>query len=220
MPEGARLFVLDADSTDDTVAIARAAGATVEQRAWTGFTDARRYALGRVTTSWVLMLDADEVLDDALCAAIEHCDGRADGYRMRRITSLCGQPIRTAGWSSERLVRLFRRNRVRLATRAPGDVHERWLVDGTVADLPGAIMHDSYPTLASYRAKFDRYTSIEAAALTPSIGSLVASVVIALARAPYAIVRYGGWRDGWRGAFVAAASAAYPVVVRYKALRR
>jgi hypothetical protein len=44
--------------------------------------------------------------------------------------------------------------------------------------------------------------------------------VVGLARFPWAILRYRGWRDGWRGVFVAASSAAYPAVVQFKALRR
>jgi glycosyltransferase involved in cell wall biosynthesis len=220
VPPGARVFVLDAESRDETVRIAEAAGATVEVRAWTGFVDARRYALSRVATDWVLMLDADESLDPELAAAIEAIDGRAAGYRLRRITSLCGRPIRAAGWSNERIVRLFRRDRASIETRASGDVHERWRVSGELGDLPGSIVHDSYPTLASYHAKFARYTSIEAADLAPSFPAFAREVAIALARFPYGLLRYGGWRDGWRGIFVAFFSAVYPVTVRWKALRR
>jgi hypothetical protein len=43
---------------------------------------------------------------------------------------------------------------------------------------------------------------------------------IALVRVPWLFLRRGGWRDGWRGGFIALASAFYPVVVHLKALRR
>jgi hypothetical protein len=39
-------------------------------------------------------------------------------------------------------------------------------------------------------------------------------------RFAWSIVRYGGWRDGWRGPFVAWESARYRVIVQRKALRR
>jgi len=39
-------------------------------------------------------------------------------------------------------------------------------------------------------------------------------------RIVWSIVKYGGWRDGWRGLFVAWQSARYRVVVRLEALRR
>jgi hypothetical protein len=227
VPPGMRIFVLDAASVDDTAAVARAHGADVETRPWTGFVNARRYALGRVATTWALMLDADEQLDPTLRNAIIEADpspssGQAvAGYRLRRVTMLCGRPVHAAGWSNERLLRLFRTDRARVAANELGaDLHERWLVDGPIEDLPGAIVHDSYPTLASYREKFDRYTSVEAAALAPSTRAYVRSLVTMPLRFAWSIVRYGGWRDGWRGLFVAWQSARYRVVVRAKALHR
>jgi len=221
-PPGAALFVLDADSDDATVAIARTAGATVERRAWSGFMAARRHALAQVRTDWTLMLDADEALDPELRAAIAAAPADCDAYRIRRITRFCGRPIRSAGWSNEKLIRLFRTRSVRLEARsvAGADIHERWLSDGRVGELNGAIIHDSYPTVASYRAKFARYTTIEAAAVRGSASGAVAAGVLGLARFLWAFLRYGGWSDGWRGLFVAASSAAYPFIVQCKALRR
>ncbi|MFN2461794.1 MAG: glycosyltransferase family 2 protein [Candidatus Velthaea sp.] len=222
VPAGAHVFVLDAESDDATAAVAGGLGATVERRSWSGFVDARRYALARVTTRWTLMLDADEALDAELCAAIERAPEDVDAYRLRRITALCGKPIRTAGWSNEKLIRLFRSDRVRLSAHSVGggaDLHERWVTEGTIGELPGAIMHDSYPTLASYREKFARYTTIEADAVRGSLFALIRGMLLGAARFPWSILRYGGWRDGWRGMLVAAYSAAYPVVVQWKALR-
>ena len=221
-----RVFVLDAASSDDTASIARARGAQVETRPWAGFVNARRYALGRVATPWTLMLDADEQLDAALTGAIlaaRPSTGSAEiaGYAVRRVTMLCGRPVHAAGWSNERLVRLFRTDRARVAANAVGaDLHERWIVDGPIANLPGAILHDSYPTVESYRVKFDRYTSVEAAALTPSRRAYLRALLTMPLRFVWSLVRYGGWRDGWRGLFVAWESARYRVVVRAKALSR
>jgi glycosyltransferase involved in cell wall biosynthesis len=220
LPAGVSVFVLDADSTDDTVAIAQAHGAVVERRAWSGFVDARRYALGRVATPWAFMLDADELIDDALRDGILASAGDVDGYRVRRITMLCGKPVRAAGWSNELLLRIVRTDRATIAAGANGaDVHEQWSVAGRVADLPGAIVHDSYPTVASYRAKFDFYTSAEARVLRGSPWDVAGAVALLPVRFAWSLLRYGGWLDGWRGLFVAWESARYKVVVRSKALR-
>jgi glycosyltransferase involved in cell wall biosynthesis len=223
LPPGAPVFVLDAESSDDTVAVARAHGAQVETRAWAGFVAARRHALTCVRTPWTLMLDADERPDAALRDAILAASGEAAGYRLHRTTTLCGAPVRTAGWSSELLLRLFRTDRVRLEANAVAgraDLHERWIVEGPTAVLAGTILHDSYPTLASYREKFGRYTRIEAAALGPSRFALARELLAFPLRFVWSIAKYGGWRDGWRGLFVAWESARYRVVVRLEALRR
>jgi glycosyltransferase involved in cell wall biosynthesis len=222
VPAGAQIFVLDADSSDATVEIALAAGARVEVRRWYGFVDARRYALAQVRTPWTLMLDADEELDPTLAAAIVAAPGDVDAYRMRRVTALCGVPIRSAGWSNEKLIRLFRTDRAGVSAHSVGggaDLHERWTVHGPVRDLPGAIWHDSYPTLASYWEKFDRYTSIEANAIGGSPLRLALAALVGSARFVWSLVRYGGWRDGRLGFFVAFASNWYPVVVQWKALQ-
>ncbi len=222
MPAGVAVFVLDAQSHDATVAIARDHGAQVEVRAWRGFIDARRYALARVATPYTFMLDADELLSDGLRDALSRGLGAFDGYRVRRVTMLAGRAVRAAGWSAERLVRCFRTDRARVVAHSVGgsaDLHERWVVDGTLGDLPGMIVHDSYPTVASYEEKFARYIAIEAAALEPSPGALAFAAVQLPARLAWLWLRYAGWRDGWRGAFVAWHSARYPLAVQWRAMR-
>ncbi len=214
--------MLDAESRDATVSVAREWGARVETRPWEGFVAARRHALAAVRTPWTLMLDADELIDDELRAAIAAAPEDVEGYHVQRVTLLCGRPVRTAGWSGERLLRLFRTDRARVephSVAGGADLHERWVVDGPVGALRGTLVHDSYPTLASYRAKFARYTAIEAAAVAPSRGALLRALAEFPARVAWALARHGGWRDGWRGLFVAWNSARYPVVVRAKALR-
>ena len=106
------------------------------------------------------------------------------------------------------------------AAGGAADLHEAWSVPGRVERLPGVLHHYSYPSLAAYRAKFVRYTSLEAEGADASWGTLVRACALAIVRVPWSLGVRGGWRDGWRGAFVALASAAYPVVVAVKALRR
>ena len=88
---------------DGTVEVARAAGAEVYSRPWHGFVAARLYALSLVETPWAMMLDADERLDEPLRRAIaaEEPDDGTVGYRLRRVTSFCGKPVRGAGWTTD-----------------------------------------------------------------------------------------------------------------------
>lgn len=61
-----QIVVVDTGSTDRTVEIARAAGATVGHFEWIGdFAAARNASLERATTDWILSLDADERLTPA-----------------------------------------------------------------------------------------------------------------------------------------------------------
>jgi len=225
VPLGALVLVIDSDSDDGTVAIARGLGADVVVRPWAGFVSTRAFALQRVRTPWTFMLDADESLDAALATALRDVAPPAgtDAYRIARCTSFCGRPMHHGAWGGDAPVRLFRTSRATLVAEpaAGGDaeLHERWLVPGDVGTIGGSLLHDSYPSVGAYRVKFERYTALEARGVAPSVTTLVRAAATATLRLPWYLVARGGWRDGWRGAFVSFASAAYPVVVAWKALR-
>jgi Glycosyl transferase family 2 len=214
------VFVLDACSDDHTVQFARSAGARVMQREWTDFVEARRFALAQVTTPWTLMIDADEALDDVLCDAIASAPAEFDAYRVRRTTYFCGKPMRI--WRDEALVRLFRTGCATLeahpAAASTALVHETWSCDGPTGELPGTLLHYSYPDLATYRAKYDRYTSLEAQNITPSPFSVLAAYATSVARATWLLFARGALLDGPRGWYVAYHSALYPAVAARKAL--
>lgn len=223
VPAQLPVYVLDAESADETVTLARARGATVDVRPWHGYVEARRFALGRVTTRYAFMLDADESLDVRLGAALCGELGGYDGYRVHRVTMLGGRAVRAAGWSSERLVRCVRVDRALCVAASVGggaDLHERWQVLGRVGELPGTIVHDSYPSVDAYFEKFERYTRIEADAIVPSLRRLVLASAAFPIRFGWSMLRYGGWRDGWRGWFVSWYASAYPLVVQWRAFRR
>ncbi len=217
--------MVDAESNDATVAIARERGARTVVRPWAGFVAARRFALGLVTTPWTFMLDADEALDEALRSALAAAvpSPTQDGYTVSRVTYFCGRPMRSGAWGGDAPLRLFRTAAARLEAHPAGggtaQLHEAWTVSGGVARLAGTLQHDSYPTLASYREKFARYTSLEAVGVPPSLPAFGFALVRAVARIGWLLIVRGAWRDGWRGVFVAVASAWYPVVVAWKALR-
>ena len=222
LPRGVKILVVDAYSGDHTVQFARASGAEVLQREWTDFLDARRFAAGRVTTPWTLMVDADEALDDVLREAIVSAPDNLDGYVVRRTTYFCGRPMRL--WRDEPLLRLFRTGRARLETRpvtaSDAPLHEAWVCDGESAALPGTLLHFSYPDIATYRAKYDHYTSMEAARLTSTPAKALRVYAVSLVRAAWLLFARGAILDGPRGWYVAVRSAFYPAVVNVKALLR
>jgi hypothetical protein len=79
------MVVVDTGSTDGTVGIAKGHGARVESYAWTDdFAEARNASLSHCTGDWILVLDADEMLDakehEAIRRAMQVQD--AHGYRL------------------------------------------------------------------------------------------------------------------------------------------
>jgi glycosyltransferase involved in cell wall biosynthesis len=220
LPHGMPVLVIDAFSDDRTVEYARSAGAEVIERTWDGFMEARRFALAQVRTSWTLVIDADEALDDRLRDAILAAPGDVDAYVVRRTTYFRGKPMRM--WSNEPLLRLMRTGRTRIEARpaagGTAQVHERFVCDGPAGELSGTLLHFSYPDTASYRLKFARYTALEAQGLRPSLLAAVASTLGAPLRFVTNLLRRGAIMDGPRGWYVAWCSAWYPAVARWKSL--
>ena len=68
---GAELVVIDAGSSDDTVAIAERCGARVISNPWPGFGPQRFFGEGQCAHDMIFSVDADEVLTDALVAEIQ-----------------------------------------------------------------------------------------------------------------------------------------------------
>jgi glycosyltransferase involved in cell wall biosynthesis len=224
VPVGSPVLVVDAESSDETAELARARGAEVVVRPWPGFIAQRRFAADCVRTPWTFMLDADERLDADLRAALrlDPAD-QTEGYFVRRTTFFCGRPIVGCGWGEEMLLRLFRTGRAELISSSGNDgaqLHETWRVAGNVFPLAGQLLHDSYPTVASYREKFARYTSLEAEGGRPALLGALLTLLAAGFRFPWLFFVKRGYVDGWRGFVIALGSTLYPLAVLAKSLRR
>ncbi len=101
------MVVVDTGSRDDTVAIARAAGAVVRQLPWPGdFAAARNAALDWVTGEWVLVLDADERLQPRAIPSLRQAMAQPDALLVTLLRQECG--ARQSPFSS--VSRLFRRH--------------------------------------------------------------------------------------------------------------
>lgn len=155
-----RIVVVDSGSTDETVRLAKDAGAEVLHHPWVNYATQFNWALDQIkgTPGWVLRLDADEIvtpdLANQLAAGLPDVDGIYIGRRMY----FMGQPIRHGGLFPIRVLRLFR--------NGAGRCEERWMdehiiVDGPTADLPGEIIDDNRNSLDWWIAKHNGYASRE-----------------------------------------------------------
>ncbi|GAB4566216.1 MAG: glycosyltransferase family 2 protein [Rhizobacter sp.] len=152
--------VVDSGSTDGTREIAESMGArVVKTDDWPGFGVQKNRALDLARGRWVLSIDADERVSEALAARIRTViqnEPAADGYELSRISRFCGQWMRHGDWNPDRVLRLFRRERGRFTDDL---VHERLQVQGRVERLAGDLLHDTMPTLDDALDKLNRYSS-------------------------------------------------------------
>jgi len=160
------IVVLDSESTDGTVALARAAGARVTAHRFDGFGAAKQRALELATGVWVLSIDADEVVTPALADEIRSrvgSEGEPGGYYVRRNVFFVGRRLRFGGMGNDWVLRLFQRAGARFS---PDRVHEHVEVQGRTARLRAPLEHHAYRNLTEHVEKMNRYTDVQAALKT------------------------------------------------------
>jgi len=171
------VYVIDSQSTDDTIAIARAHGANVIQFHYAGgWPKKRQWAMDTLPLAydWILLLDADEVLTPDLVKEIQRAiqNPKVDGYFIRLQLFFLGKMLRHCDASFWKLS-LFRKGRGRFecrlkeqdASMADIEIHEHVVVDGPTASLHNALVHHNIDSLSRYILKHNEYSNWEARVL-------------------------------------------------------
>ena len=154
------VVVVDSGSTDDTVTLAKAAGARVLHNPWTNYATQFNWALDQIKSNsgWVLRLDADEIVTTELRAEIQSGLPDVAGITIGRSMCFMGQPIRHGGLFPIRVLRLFRNGMGRCETRW---MDEHIIVDGPLAAFSGQIIDDNRNSLDWWTTKHNGYASRE-----------------------------------------------------------
>jgi glycosyltransferase involved in cell wall biosynthesis len=211
------ILVLDSGSSDRTVEIARAAGATVHRHEWLGFAAQKNRAATLAQHDWILNLDADERVGKDLAAAIETGAFDAATYTVRRVSDFMGLPHRAVHRPrEERLVRLYDRRR---ASFPPSLVHEKVVEhDGSPpSSVDGTIYHEGFRDLEDMVARLNRYSTLLAAESTrPATMRRLAGRPTA--RFLWAMFRHRNVLDGRRGLLLSGLWAFHDLLVEGKRL--
>jgi glycosyltransferase involved in cell wall biosynthesis len=205
------IVVVDAESTDKTVEIAREFTDRIWVRPWPGFSLQKNFALEQVKTEWVLSLDADERVTPELREEIERVignDGPADGYTIPRKNFFWGAWVRHGRLYPDRQLRLFRRDRGRFAELG---VHESVEIDGGMNRLASALVHQSYRSLSEFVQRSNHYSTLAAQEWLKrgkrvGMGDLM---LRPLWRFLSMFLLHRGFLDGWRGLVLAVLYAHY-----------
>ncbi|MFZ0760388.1 MAG: glycosyltransferase family 2 protein, partial [Candidatus Sulfotelmatobacter sp.] len=171
------VYVIDSQSTDDTVGIARSHGAQVVQfRYQGGWPKKRQWAMDTmpIAYGWILLLDADEVLTPELAQEIRSAirNPAIDGYTVLLRIWFLGRVLRHGDVGLWKLA-LFRRDKGRYECRlkdqdssmADMEVHEHVIVEGATARLRNPLIHHNVESLSRYIQKHDEYSNWESRVL-------------------------------------------------------
>ncbi|MEO7502346.1 MAG: glycosyltransferase family 2 protein, partial [Gemmatimonadaceae bacterium] len=212
------VIVVENDSSDNTVEVAKRAGATVFSHPFMTIGGQRNAAITRAASDWILVVDADErgspALGEEIARIVAAPNGR-EAFRVPRRNFFLGREVKHGGWASDRPIRLFRSTQRYNANR----VHEHVDVKGEVGELSVSLSHSTYTSLDDYFEKLDRYSRWWAEDRYER--GRQAGPLAVIFRPPARFVSMfflrSGWMDGAAGAVLSALAAA-SVMAKYARL--
>ena len=186
---------------------------------WPGYAKQKNVAAENAAHDWILSLDADESLSEALEGEIWRLKKQGpefDAYTMPRMAQYLGRWIHHSGWYPDRKVRLYHRQK---ATWQGEFVHESVKVDGRIGHLESNLLHFTCDSLSEHLKVMDRYTTLAARQMHED--GRRAGLLQLAGHPPLAFLRNyiarGGIRDGVPG-FIISSMNAYYVFLKFAKL--
>jgi glycosyltransferase involved in cell wall biosynthesis len=240
------ILVVDDDSTDKTMEIARKYGAKVFARKLDNFASQKNYAASKAQGNWIFAIDADEECTPELRDEIKtllkrhpeldsgsasksrtgkrQIPGQArhdvdiNGYIMPRKNIILGAEIKHTRWSPDKHIWLWRNGKGKWV----GDIHEEVEIEGLVGELTNAKIHYQYETIAQFFTMLNNYTEREANQLIKhgrkfSYFQLFYAPLLSFFRR---FIYKKGFLDGWRGFVLSYMMAIYRMTTWIKVWER
>ena len=154
------IVVVDTESTDGTIDVAKKLGCRVYKHKNTGIVEpVRNFSISKAQGDWVLLLDADEELSPQLLDLIPRLISQGpDYFRIPRKNLIFGKWIRSRHWWPDYVFRLFKKGSVVWEDT----IHSVPSTRGIGVDLPAdpetCIVHHHYSSISQYVQRIDRYT--------------------------------------------------------------
>ncbi len=195
------IIVLDHNSTDKTVSLAKASGATVLHSQNESFAVRREELLAACKTNWIVYIDADERITPKLADEIKEviAGDTVDAARFHRKNYFFGRNFSNGGWATEMVTRLFR---VTKLSGWNGSIHESPVFEGAVKELRESLRHFSHRCVTDGLIKTTQWTPMEAELLARNLQSPVTFWTV-LRKGLGEVWRRGilqsGWKDGAAG---------------------
>jgi (heptosyl)LPS beta-1,4-glucosyltransferase len=156
------VIVVDMESSDKTVEIAKSLGARIFSHKKTGYVEpARNFAIGKASNPWVFILDADEEATPGLIKEIKNIvkTPKADYYRIPRKNIIFGKWIKHSRWWPDMNIRFFKKGFVSWNEI----IHMVPMTQGAGGELEAkedlAIIHHNYDSVDDYLLRMNRYTT-------------------------------------------------------------
>lgn len=157
------IIVIDDNSTDNTVTLAKKHGAKVFIHTLSqDFSQQRNFGLSKATGDWVLFVDADERISKELEKEIKQVTTKQSnqtvGYFVKRFDVIWGKLLSHGEIGTLRLLRLVKHNR----GTWKGHVHETLTVEGATLTLTNPLIHYPHPSISEFLEAINIYSTIRA----------------------------------------------------------
>jgi glycosyltransferase involved in cell wall biosynthesis len=195
------IIVVDSESTDSTVQIAKEFTDKVVVHKWEGYASQKAFAISLSKNEWVLSLDADERVTESLAKEILETELTPyNGYYIKRDNFFLGKLIRGCGWGNDLQLRLFKKSETKLSDRM---VHEKFIVNGSTSKLKNSFSHYSYTNLKDAFVKINNYSTLEA---NEKVGKKTVNLFTLLFSPPFYFLHHliirKGFLDGIYGVII------------------
>lgn len=215
------VVVVDMESTDQTVKIAKKAGAKVYTHRPTGYVEpTRNFAINKALGDWILILDADEEVGKELKSKLREIaqKPKANFYRLPRKNIIFGKWIKHSRWWPDYNIRLFKKGKVvwsEIIHSVP-ETHGKGL--DLEATEENAIVHYHYDSIEQFVERLNRYTTEHAKLLVKDGYEFSWQDIVKKPTAEF-IGRYfvgEGYKDGVHGVALAGLQAFSELVLYLK----
>lgn len=149
------IVVVNSGSIDKTVQIAKKFRAKVFLQKNNPMLNVNKnFGFEQATGSWILNVDADEEVPEALAKEIQHANPSVDviGYWIARKNIIFGRWIKHGLWWPDKQLRLFRRGQGKFPCK---HVHEKIEVEGKTEELTSPFVHYNYQSISQFIRKMD-----------------------------------------------------------------
>jgi glycosyltransferase involved in cell wall biosynthesis len=206
------VIVVDNGSSDETQNIAKKyKNVSFHIDSFEGFGPTKNKAVALASNDWVLSIDADETVSEALCLTIQQWSTEAPVNHygsLLRENHFMGRAIQHGGWGNDKLIRLFNR---RCFQFNHNQVHESVQVNSSGEEilLNGPLKHNAVQNIGQLLIKVERYSELRKFDLLEK--NKVPNLLLILLKVNFAFFRSYilqlGFREGWRGLVIAYSNA-------------
>jgi glycosyltransferase involved in cell wall biosynthesis len=215
------IIVLDSFSTDNTAAICHSYPVIFKQNKFINFASQRNIAMSYATKSYLLFIDADEVLSESLIASLIQLKQKGFDkkvYTLNRMTNFCGKWIKHGMWYPDKIQRIIASGEGKWV----GEVHEKLQFHNAVSKglVNGHLLHYSYDSIKALVEKLEKYTTMQSKEM--QLAGKKAPIYKMMINPLWAFLNGYffklGFLDGWQG-FIIQYSIAYQTYRKYVKLR-